>query len=276
MSERRETKIIHGEDFEKMLISAVADAVTRANEATVTRVAALESELADTKARLSAAEQRLEDIENYSRRNCVIISGVPENTGESTDRLVVDVGKTAGLNLTNDCLDRSHRLGRAQPGKTRPIIAKFLSYNTRQKLFDSRKELSAENVKNHPSLTRSVVSRVFISECLSPRNQHLLFVARQLRKKKALWAAYTTNGRVKVKKAEADAAKTITALEDLEAIVGSGTMREFQPRATAADRTQPETDPTWQAADAVNAWVTDRRSGRSAAGRSHKGDGPRS
>ena len=120
-----------------------------------------------------------------------------------------------------------------------------------------------------------MVSRVFISECLSPRNQHLLFVARQLRKK-ALWAANTTNGRVKVKKAEADAAKTITALEDLEAIVGSGAMREFQPRATAADRTQPETDPAWQAADAVKAWVTERRSGRSAAGRSHKGDGPRS
>ena len=91
-----------------------------------------------------------------------------------------------------------------------------------------------------------------------------------------IWAAYTTNGRVKVKKSEADAAKTITALEDLEAIVGSGVMREFQPRATAADRTQPETDPSWQAADAVNAWVTERRSGRSAAGRSHKGDGPRS
>ena len=98
MSERRETKIIHGEDFEEMLISAVADAVTRANEATVTRVTALESELAATKARLSAAEQRLEDIENYSRRNCVIISGVPENTGESTDRLVVDVGKRAQSN----------------------------------------------------------------------------------------------------------------------------------------------------------------------------------
>ena len=255
MSERRETKIIHGEDFEEMLISAVADAVTRANEATVTRVAALESELADTKARLSAAAPSKGWKTSKITAGATVSSSavVPENTGESTDRLVVDVGKTAGLNLTNDCLDRSHRLGRTQPGKTRPIIAKFLSYNTRQKLFDSRKELSAENVKNHPSLTRSVVSRVSISECLSPRNQHLLFVARQLRKKKALWAAYTTNGRVKVKMAEADAAKTITALEDLEAIVGSGAMREFQPRATAADRTQPETDPTWQAADAVNA-----------------------
>ena len=275
----RETKIIHGEDFQEMLTSAVADAVTRATEATVARITALESELVATKARLKETERRLDDIENQARRSSIIISGVPEKAGEKTDCLVMDVGKAAGLQLNPDSLDRSHRLGRPAPGKSRPIIAKFVAYNTRQKMYDSRKELSADKVKNHPTLNRSVLSKIFISECLTAKNQHLLFVARQLRKKNILWAAYTTNGRVKVKKTETAAARNICELEDLEEIVGAGAMREFRPAgvAAAAARTQREADPgTWEAADVINGWVTERRRPGSEAGRGHNGKGPRS
>ena len=39
----RETKIIHEDEFQEMLTSAVADAVTRATEGTVARITALES-----------------------------------------------------------------------------------------------------------------------------------------------------------------------------------------------------------------------------------------
>ena len=62
------------------------------------------------------------------------------------DSLVVDLGKAAGLQLT-DNFDRCHRLGRAEPGKTRPIMAKFLSANARQKLFDNRKDLTVGKVR---------------------------------------------------------------------------------------------------------------------------------
>ena len=273
MSDVRETTILHGPDFEDMLSKVVADAVYRANEATVARISALEDELATTKARLKEVERRLEDLDGLNRRNCVIISGIPEKDGESTDNLVADVGRAAGLQLSADSLDRSHRLGRAQPGKTRPIIARFVTTNTRQKLFDRRKELKSEKVGEHPTLTRPVVSRIYISECLSPRNQHLLFVARQLRKKKVIWAAYTTNGKVKVKKTEADAAKHVDDLDDLEGIVGGDVIREFrtrEPAAAGAPAQRGTADPSWHAADAMNSWVTERR-GRSAASRKDKG-----
>ena len=133
-SEESGTKILHSADFEGMLRKVVAEAVCLANEATLARVTTLENELAVTKTRLYEVERRLEEVDNQNRRNCVIISGVPEKAGESTDNLVVDVGRAAGLKLSTDSLDRSHRLGRAQPGKNRPIIAKFVSTNTRQKL----------------------------------------------------------------------------------------------------------------------------------------------
>ena len=272
-----ETKILHGEDFHALLTAAVAEAVTRAIEATVTRVSALEGELEDTRARLSEAERRLEELEDGTRRSSVIISGIPETAAETTDSLVMDIGKAAGLHLSASDLDRSHRLGRALPGKSRPILARFIRSKTRDEVFQKRKELSAERLTNHPTLTRPVVSRVFISECLSPKNQHLLYVARQLRRKKIVWAAYTTNGRVKVKKSETDAACTISQLSDLEQVVGAAAIREFRPRVSEAARSKRQGasghPATWHAADAISAWEGDRR--RAQPSNSGEGNGPR-
>ena len=258
------------------MTDAVAQAVNRVNEAAEARIAALEAELSTTKTRLEEAERRIEDLDAYNRRSSLVITGVPETAGEVTDSLVMDVGRAAGLCLPADSLDRSHRLGRPQPGKTRPIIVKFMSTTSRQKLFDKRKELTTDNVRDHPVLTRSVTSRIFIAECLTARNQHLLYVARQLRKNKIIWAAYTTNGCVRVKKAEGDAAATITQLADLEDIVGADALREFRPRWTGTARpARRGPDPSWQTTDAINAWVTERRRGRSPAGRGDRTDGHR-
>ena len=102
------TKILHDEEFEARLkaivgeavTTAVAEAVTKAIEATVARVSALEEELSDTRTRLSDAERRLEELEDGTRRSSVIISGVPETDSETTDSLVMDIGKAAGLSLS--------------------------------------------------------------------------------------------------------------------------------------------------------------------------------
>ena len=121
------------------------------------------------------------------------------------------------------------------------------------------------------------MSKVFVSEYLSADNQRLLYVARQLRKHKQLWAAYTTNGRVKVKKSEAEAAKTIRDLDELEQIVGAAALREFRS-AAAPPSARPQRgadDATWHAADAVSSWVTHRRHRGSASSRGHGGDEPR-
>ena len=283
MPENRESwgEFLRGPEFTDLLktlvTEAVAEGVTRATEAAITRMTALEDELTTTKARLHAAEQRIEELDNQNRKNCLIINGVPETNNDTTNSLVVNVGRAAGVTIPTISIDRAYRLGRPQPGKIRPIMAKFTTSGPRQKLFENRKELSADRVKEHPILTPSVISRIFISECLSPKNQHLLFVARQLKRQKALWAAYTTNGRVKVKKSEGDSAVNITELDDLERVVGAGAIREFRPRGTAAASTaRRQADLAWQAADANNSWVTERRGGRTPGNRPGREDGPRS
>ena len=55
-----------------------------------------------------------DEMEQYSRRSCLIFAGIKE-TGdipEDTDKAILDVcNSKLGLNLTQEAIDRSHRLG---------------------------------------------------------------------------------------------------------------------------------------------------------------------
>lgn len=72
-------------------------------------------------------------MEQYSRRNCLRIFGVPENTNEDTTQLILEIAKKK-LNITTEesYIDRTHRIGPRSDGKRpRAIIAKFTSYRAR-------------------------------------------------------------------------------------------------------------------------------------------------
>ena len=212
-----------------VLIPAIETAVAAANSQRDEKITELEEELTKTKAelertneQLASTQQRLDAIESYSRRNCLTISGIPERDGESTDQLIVDVAKAAGVTITTGDLDRSHRIGQTRQGRHRNIIVKLLSHNVRQRLYEARRDLSAHRVPNHSVLTREVLERVFIADLLTQKSQHLLYIGRQLKKKGKVSAAYSTNGAVKVRTAENQPPKTITDIADFTNLLGAG------------------------------------------------------
>ena len=56
-------------------------------------IESLRNELKETK-------EQMNDLEQYSRRLCLNVSGIPEGgPGEETDRLVIDTAKLAGVDL---------------------------------------------------------------------------------------------------------------------------------------------------------------------------------
>ena len=58
-------------------------------------------------------ESKFDDIEQYSRRSCLILTGIKEQKGKNTDNLVLNVLSThLGIKLDLYEIDRSHRLGR--------------------------------------------------------------------------------------------------------------------------------------------------------------------
>ena len=80
-------------------------------------------------------EAKIEDLEQYSRRNCLILGGYEEKKQENTDSIVHDtIREKLKVELTLD-IERTHRLGGRrkqeeglEPAASRPIIIKFCSY----------------------------------------------------------------------------------------------------------------------------------------------------
>ena len=92
------------------------------------QVKTLESENAELRQKIQQLEATTDLAEQYSCRNCLRISGVPETADENTDDYICDFAHALDVDLTINDIDRSHRVGKPVTGfrnKPRDIIVKF-------------------------------------------------------------------------------------------------------------------------------------------------------
>ena len=107
-------------------------------------------------------EDELDDLQQYSRRTCLLIHGVEEsqNEGQNEDieAVVMNIINTnLDLELSLVDIGRTHRVGRMRKtgkNKIRPLIVRFLSYRQRKKVFDWKKKLKGQKVVITESLTK--------------------------------------------------------------------------------------------------------------------------
>ena len=60
---------------------------------------------------------------------------MPEKDGESTTAVVREISAKAGVPLSETDISTSHRVGRPQSSKPRPIVARFVRRDTRTTLL---------------------------------------------------------------------------------------------------------------------------------------------
>ena len=107
---------------------------------------------------------RVDELEQYSRRECLVLNGVKGNRHETedVDEILLDViSQKLGVKIsTNDDIQRCHRLKTRRPRHSpverqspRPIIIKFVSYRKRQEVFTSKKKLKGSVLVLTESLT---------------------------------------------------------------------------------------------------------------------------
>ena len=100
----------------------------------------------------------IDSLEQYGRRNCLLLHGVPENREEETDNVFIEsVANHLKVKFQPSDLDRSHRLGAEKPDRPRPIIVKFARYNQRILAFKNKKMLKGTDLMITESLTRKRV-----------------------------------------------------------------------------------------------------------------------
>lgn len=97
---------------------------------------------------------KLDDLEQYQRRQCLRVFGVEEGADEDTDVKAIEIARKIGVDLSIEDIDRSHRIGVRNNDRPRPIIIKFVSYRKRSEVFHSKKNLKGSGVTIREDLTK--------------------------------------------------------------------------------------------------------------------------
>ena len=122
------------------------------------KVEVYDAHLAGLEERLQKAEQSIDNAEQYSRRACLRIYGIPlpqngqETSNECLEK-VMDVFAEMNISIPAERLDRVHRIGRrfnANGIIIQAIIVKFACWSDRVAVYKSRKKLNGKVVMFGP------------------------------------------------------------------------------------------------------------------------------
>ncbi|XP_071784616.1 uncharacterized protein [Asterias amurensis] len=173
-----------------------------------TTITSLENQCSSLKNTNNDMLKKLDDLEQYSRRNCLLLHGLDEshadNKGTSIDclnHLLPD------LHLQSSDIDRAHRIGKPNLNhnvnhsgqrRSRPVIIKFISYAKREAAFRTKRLLKGSGLS--------------LSESLTPTRMSLLKAAQDSSKTISAW---TIDGRVICLLAN-NRKVTVTSIQDLD------------------------------------------------------------
>ena len=77
------------------------------------------------------------------------------------DPVLKTINEKLGFDITENLIDRSHRIGRKKDGqRPRPIIVKLTRYNTRKKVFASKRKLKGTCVIIRETLTAKTTEQL--------------------------------------------------------------------------------------------------------------------
>jgi len=152
-----------------------------------------DTQLTELKDKIHDLEATTDDLEQYSRRNSLRFTGVPEQDHEDTGEVSLDLIHTQlGIkSITIKSIDRVHRVGPKRDNQTtRPILVKFATYRERNDVFKSRSNLKGKTVGgNH----------IYINEDLTQVRSRLLYRARQMKREGKVVDCWTHDGQLFVK-----------------------------------------------------------------------------
>ena len=222
------TKTLLAKDIELIVSTKVALAVQPFQSqlsSMQTELNSVKSELETLKGSIETANIKHDDLEQYSRRSCLRISGIPEeDPNEDVFSLVLELSHTIGADIRPADIDRAHPVGKMHdiPNndkrqgvddnqetipkskyRGREIIVKFQSHQARMNMLKGRTNLQQSKLK------------MFINEDLTKSRKALAFQCRQLKREKKIKKAWIYGGNVYIKDLS-DSELCIKTMSDLK------------------------------------------------------------
>ena len=155
---------------------------------------------------------RLNDLEQYSRINNVIIKGIPYMANENLRTTVAKIATHLKININNNDIQVVHRLPSKHADKTQSIIVKLNNRDLKYELIKRTKSAKL----NASDLGFTTEMPIYITEHLTRENADLMSFAIDLKKKGAIMFAWSKDGKILVKEREDTRTIRIQELSQLE------------------------------------------------------------
>ncbi len=188
-------------------------------------------------------KNQIETMEQYSRKNNVIIQGIPQTQGEDVRKIVKTLGEKLEIKINESEVAAAHRLPVKRDTDTPPIIVKFLNHEIKPDMIAASKKKRLSS--NH--LGYSMYSRIFCDEHLTQLNKQIFLEAKKLQREGLVKFVWTNNNIVRIRRDENSPKITINSIEQLSQwreINNQGTNREQntpKKKRTAEERS-PRTE----------------------------------
>ena len=156
-------------------------------------LAIVKTENAKLKQALNLTNFKLDNLEQYGRRENLRIYNIPESDSNRDDgeSQMINVAKALNVRLDQNDIQRAHRLGKKKrnANKPRPIIIRFQSHKKRNEILRAKSALKANDA----------FKETFISEDLTPLRAKLLHYVKQECDNKFV-QCHTISGKIRFKK----------------------------------------------------------------------------
>ena len=128
-----------------------------------TRLTATEKELQKQSAECEQLSENLDHLEQYSRKNCLEIHGVPQDEYTSTEHVVIKVAEALNITVEPEEIEISHKINQG-----RSILVKFCSHKTKAKIYKERTKLRHVKIADlFPGYSSTARHRIFVNENLT-------------------------------------------------------------------------------------------------------------
>ncbi len=117
--------------------------------------------------------------EQYSHRESIQINGIPNDIDDNEDALadfIINIGDQMEAPVKRDDISVVHRAGKSTHN-SRPVLVKFVSRNTRDKLMKNRQKLKDISVKGR---------KIYFNDDLTPLRAKLFSYAKNLENVKCI------------------------------------------------------------------------------------------
>lgn len=166
--------------------------------------------------RVNELEVKVRDLEQYSRRNNIEISGLPKTPGENVMDILRDVGRAIGVEVAASGVVAVHRVPTYNKARIPPIVAKFTTRDQRDAWmqgYRQKKTLMASDVnKGLPT------ARIYIGEHLTPANKLMLKQLKDTGKELNIKYIWCREGKFFARKAEGERSVRVADVHELASI----------------------------------------------------------